>query len=290
MAKGNTSSFGGINIIFTGDFTQSLPGGQTHLYDHINMAMKYGQNTIFRKLLCLSVKTVVILTEIKQQTGENNASFVSLLSQLQDGKCMDKDYELLSLRVISNIKLDWSDPEWSGIPVIVSDNMVKDVINEKSAAEFAQQSGQELQWYYATDLYKGKSLGDTNLKQKLETLHSGLTSQWLGNVPLVLGMPMMISTNFNVEGGIVNGCTGILKQIRYHVDSEGKCHSTSCVIHTPNTTGENLPHLHEYHVAALEDSVEMTFTHPHFKQKCKITCIQVPIASIFTMTANKVQG
>ena len=60
----------------------------------------------------------------------------------------------------------------------------------------------------------------------------------------------MISTNFNVEGGIVNGCTGILKQIRYCVDSEGKSHVTSCVIHAPNAIGETLPHLCEYHVVA----------------------------------------
>jgi hypothetical protein len=96
------------------------------------------------------------------------------------------------------------------------------------------------------------------VKQKLETLHSDLTSQQLGKIPLVPGMPVMISTNFNVQAGVVNGCTGILKQIRYHVDSEGKCHATSCVIHTPNTMGENFPHLHEHH----EDSIEMTFTHP----------------------------
>jgi len=100
----------------------------------------------------------------------------------------------------------------------------------------------------------------------------------------------MISTNFDVDAGAVNDCTGTLKEIRYWVDSEGKCHSISCVIHVPNTSGENMPCLLEQYVIALEDSIDMTFTHPHSKHKCKIKCTQVPLVPTFAMTAHKAQG
>jgi hypothetical protein len=292
-AKGNTSAFGGINIIFAGDFSQLPPVAQTRLFGYIKTAevsTKHGQNAVLGKLLWLSVKTVVILTEIKRQSGTKNTEFVSLLGRLREGKCNDKDYSLLRSRVICNANPDWSDPEWAGVPVIVSDNTAKDALNEKAAVAFAQQTGQELHWYYATDKRGGKPLTDTDLNNKLETLHSGLTNQRLGRIPLVLGMPVMISTNFDVDAGVVNGCTGTLKKIRYRVDSDGKRHAISCIVHAPNTSGENMPGLPEQYVVALEDSIDMTFTHPHSKRKCKIKRTQVPLIPAFAMTAHKAQG
>lgn len=58
-------------------------------------------------------------------------------------------------------------------------------------------------------------------------MHSGLTKQWLGKIPLVIGIPVMITHNFDVENGIVNGCTGILKvyviqQMKWGIDMQ--CH------------------------------------------------------------------
>lgn len=292
-AKGNTSAFGGISIIFAGDFAQLPPVGQNRLFGHVNTAeagTKKGQSTIFGKLLWLSVKTVVILTEIKRQAGAGNERFVSLLSRLREGKCTNEDYELLTSRVLGNVTPDWSDPAWAGVPVIVSDNEVKDALNAQGAIRFAQQSGQELHWYFATDRQGKNLLSDNALRSRLETLHSGLTNQRLGKVPLVLGMPVMISQNFDVDAGIVNGCTGILKQIRYRTDNEGRRHAISCVVHTPNTSGENMPHLPEHHVVALEDCVDMIFIHPHSKRKCKIKRTQIPILPAFAMTAHKAQG
>jgi hypothetical protein len=60
-AKGSTSAFGGINIIFAGDFAQLPPVGKTRLYSHLDKksiakaSTKDGQKIIFGKLLWLSV-------------------------------------------------------------------------------------------------------------------------------------------------------------------------------------------------------------------------------------------
>jgi hypothetical protein len=90
---------------------------------------------------------------------------VSLLRQLHKGKCNDKDYSLLHFRVICNTNSDWSDPEWAGVPVIVSDNTAKDALNEKATVAFTQQTGQESHWYYVTNKRGGKPLTDTDLKK-----------------------------------------------------------------------------------------------------------------------------
>ena len=66
-AKESTASFGGINIIFAGDFAQLPPVCETRLFAHIDTAKsgsKCGQDDVMGKLLWLSVKVVVILTEV----------------------------------------------------------------------------------------------------------------------------------------------------------------------------------------------------------------------------------
>lgn len=103
-------------------------------------------------------------------------------------------------------------------------------------------------------------------------------------------MPVLISQNFDVEAGGVNGCKGKLTNIRYRVDSEGNRHAVSCVIETSDTTGCALPHLAEKQAVALEDTVDMQFIHPHSKKKCTIKGTQVPIIPAFSMTTHKAQG
>ncbi|KAH7924618.1 hypothetical protein BV22DRAFT_991291, partial [Leucogyrophana mollusca] len=83
------------------------------------------------------------------------------------------------------------------------------------------------------------------------------TNQRLGRIPLVIGMPIMLTHNFDVESGIVNGCTGILKSIRYTLDADGRRHATSCVIDASNTSGDALPHLDNQQVVALEGTVDL---------------------------------
>ncbi|KAG1851157.1 hypothetical protein F4604DRAFT_1551189, partial [Suillus subluteus] len=81
----------------------------------------------------------------------------------------------------------------------------------------------------------------------------------LGKIPLVIGMPVMIEQNFDVSAGIVNGCVGTLQSICFFTDDNGDRHATSCVIHTPSTSGDPLPHLVAQESVVLPDMVDMTF-------------------------------
>jgi hypothetical protein len=295
-AKGITSPFGGINIIFSGDFAQLPPVGQTRLFSHLDTkhmakaATKKGQNTIFGRLLWLSVKEVVLLHESNRQSGPENQPFVDLLTRLRVGACTDADYRLLNRRLINNVQPSWADPSWQTAPIIVTENAVKDAINERATAAFARRTNQELHWYYCTDERGGESITDEGLRSHLEKLHSGQTNQRLGKIPLVLGMPVVFTQNFDVEGGIVNGSTGILKQIRYTIDGAGRRHAISCVVELSDASSPSLPHLPSEHFVALQDTVELTFTHPFSKKKCLIKRTQVPILPAFAITVHKAQG
>ncbi|KAJ3887405.1 hypothetical protein GG344DRAFT_16415, partial [Lentinula edodes] len=85
------------------------------------------------------------------------------------------------------------------------------------------------------------------------------TNQRLGRLPLVIGMPVMITQNFDVESGVVNGCQGILKKIRFRVDDEGQRHAISCVVEARDTNAsQTLPFLTDKrHVAVIEDKTSI---------------------------------
>ena len=74
-AKGNTTAFRGMNVVFASDFAQLPPIGQKRLFSHLDKwtiaqgGTKAGQKTILRKLLWLSVTQVIILDKVMCQSG-----------------------------------------------------------------------------------------------------------------------------------------------------------------------------------------------------------------------------
>jgi hypothetical protein len=52
----------------------------------------------------------------------------------------------------------------------------------------------------------------------------------MGRGPLVEGMPIVISQNYDVKGGIVNGTKGTLKSVRYETDDSDQRYTKSCMV------------------------------------------------------------
>jgi len=291
-AKGNTSPFGGINVIFAGDFAQLPPVGDTRLSATVDTSQtksssKRGQENAYGKLLWLSINKAVILTENMRQTGSENEVLNDLLERLREGRCTDSDYNLLSSRVLDNVNVPWE--EWHDAPIIVTENAQKDALNEHAAIAFAKRTNRDLHWYYAIDTHRGKSVSD-DIQKHLRSLNSGTTNQRLGKIPLVIGMPVMITQNYDVKGGIVNGCTGILKKIRYSTDSNGNRYALSCVVESPSISAEPLSTLPKNHAVVLQETIDIKFQHPHSGKNCQIKRTQLPITPAFAMTAHKSQG
>ncbi|KAJ7058377.1 hypothetical protein C8F01DRAFT_926706, partial [Mycena amicta] len=83
------------------------------------------------------------------------------------------------------------------------------------------------------------------------------TGQRLGKIPLVIGMPVVITHNFDVGSGVVNGSQGTVESIRFETDGNGRRHAISCVVHIPDMVGEPLPGLREKRAAITEEKVTM---------------------------------
>jgi hypothetical protein len=181
-AKGSTLAFGGINLIFAGDFPQLAPVAQSRLYAHTDPDAKekprkkrsgirtakagteIGQKDIFGKLLWLFVKTVVLLTEIVRQSGAENELFLELLGRLRDGRCTEADFQTLNSRLLSNLDIDWTTEPWKDAPIIANENHMKDELNIKAARAFAKATGQKL---HAWDKIGKVRVEETALTQRL---------------------------------------------------------------------------------------------------------------------------
>lgn len=293
ISKENKNPFGGINIIFAGDFAQLPPVGDTRFCSKLNTqkrATNAGQNEMFGKLLWLSVNKCVMLTEIMRQRGPENQHFIELLQRLRIGQCNEDDYDLLNTKILCHAQPDWAEKDWTETPVIVSNNEAKDLINIRCAEAFAAKTGRVLHYYHALDYQAGKIIEHPELRDRLKSLHTGKTEQRAGLLPLVVGMPVMICSNFDVPNGVVNGCTGTLKEVRYTSDREGNRYAHSCVVLLPDSGEHTLSNLSLGEVPILEDTCAMTFTNPHSHKRCSIKRTQLPIVPAFAITAHKSQG
>ena len=295
-AKGTTAAFGGINIIFAGDFAQLPPIGDTRLYKDVNTtsvmaaATNRGQSKALGRLLWLSVEKVVILHETMRQSGSNNTGFVDLLQRLRDGVCNKRDYELLKGRGLRMMDIPNGDDGWKFAPVIVTSNATRDAINIRGAYAFAERTGAQLHWYHAIDLHKNAVVTDNDLIEKLEQQHSGQTKHRLRRIPLVVGMPVAINHNFDVAAGVVNGSHGFLRKLRYYTDNEGRRYLKSCIVEIPGSDNVEMPHLPPHHFPILPDTTELKFEHGASHKRCTIKRIQVPLEPGFSMTVHKAQG
>jgi len=203
---------------------------------------------------------------------------------------MDNDYTFLEKRLLRNMPINIKHQKWSSAPIIVSNNDMKDSLNIEAAKAFALHLKQSLHYYYATDKCKGKIITKPELRNKLWSYHSGKTEQHLGALPLCKDMAVMITQNYDVENGIVNGCMGIVKKTNYTVDVDGYRHAHSCIISTMSTTGPQIIHLQEHEIATLEDETSLTFIHPHSHLCSTFKCIQLPVTPAFCLTGHKSQG
>ena len=59
------------------------------------------------------------------------------------------------------------------VPVIISNNTMRDAINVRAMHAFAERTGRDVQWYHALDMHKRSEIKDPVLIENLEKQHSG---------------------------------------------------------------------------------------------------------------------
>ncbi|CAF1474833.1 unnamed protein product [Adineta ricciae] len=103
--------------------------------------------------------------------------------------------------------------------MLVFRNEVRTQLNHRSAIHNAIQTGCNTMVYVAQDFCKGKAVEETIIVKKLLELSDSKTEHLLGLLPLVPGMPVIITQNIAIELGLINGMNGIFRQLVYDTDS-----------------------------------------------------------------------
>ena len=228
--------FGGINMIFAGDFAQLPPVGGDSLYagnvgTSVNASQTTrGQQSAIGKALWHQVTTVVILRQNMRQKSQtsDDKKLRTTLENMRYAACTSEDIAFLRSRIAgrgpNQPKL--ASKKFRNISIITGLNVQKDKINELGSERFAAETGQDLTSFYSVDRFgeeedpskekkrmrKKRTLknGDINsgLQNILWNLRHSASDHIPGKLSLCIGMPVMIQHNEATELCITKGQEG----------------------------------------------------------------------------------
>lgn len=304
--------FGGVSVIFTGDFAQLKPVRASALYRHElvkNPAYKQckdsdGVSTLNGAYLWRQVDKVVILKKNVRQEGD--PVYSKLLNRVRIGKSHStaaakqggsttrdlSDLDVLRSRQLSNIIANCPEEAegFSDAPVIVGTRRLRDAINAKMIRHHSAKNSQVVYTYLAKDFIASEPVKDV-LKRKLLSVSSTITEDALGKLPLFEGMKVMITSNLAISNKIVNGTEGEVEDVVYTTDDEGHRYATVVYVRIKGV-GKLCDD--------LEDDVVPIFAERNtFKIQVKsgrqaryryVSRLQVPIVPAYAYTDYKSQG
>ena len=167
--------FGGLNMIFAGDFAQLPPViGQEHssLYSRTvgkNATSLRDQEASIGKALWHQVTTVVILHQNMRQLSqsEDDVKFREALSNMRYKACTPADIAFLKTRVSSELegRSNVKEQQFRNVSIITSLNSQKDEINHLGTERFASETNQPLTNFYSIDTVPKKDSDDTREKR-----------------------------------------------------------------------------------------------------------------------------
>jgi len=170
----NDKPFGGINMIFAGDFAQLPPVGGAPLYSelraHTESAItSYAQEASIGKALWHQITTVVILRENMRQRTQSaeDALLRTALVNMCYGRCTPDDIIFLRSRIAGKKpgQPNVASKKFRNVPIICGLHSQKDQINLLGCERFASDTNQKLTNFYSVDKW-GKEKNPAPRKPK----------------------------------------------------------------------------------------------------------------------------
>jgi hypothetical protein len=230
--------FGGVNMIFAGDFAQLPPVGGTPLYSSLVGTLvdasqtTRGQQSAIGKALWHQVTTVVILRQNMRQTTqtEDDAKLRTTLENMRYAACTVDDIRFLRTRIAGRRpeQPKLAERRFRNVSIITAWNSHKDRLNRLGCERFAAETNQKLTHFYSIDTLgkyedpaiqkkrgrrkKGVSVENHKIGSQLQdvlwNLQHSATNQIPGKLSICIGMPVMIKNNDATELCITKGQEG----------------------------------------------------------------------------------
>jgi PIF1-like helicase len=248
-AKGNNDFFGGVIMIFAGDFYQYPPVFGSPLYSPIKDYAKSTEQELMKRLGRLawkSVTEVIILEE--QERMKNDPEYGEAVLRLRKRQCTADDVKLFNSRVVFSPDnpqgIDMSTDENKNATAIVATNLLRQAINMRKAN--ANCPIHELTMCAALDTTSGKIVPQPSTSDLLNADVTKLGNEGAlpGFIPMYIGMPVILrKKNISTELGITNRSQGILRSFSTAVCSSGFIYCTGAIVEFPSSKAalQNLP-------------------------------------------------
>ncbi len=298
--------FGGVNIIFTGDFGQLKPVLAKPLFDHacINppglqtIREHTGVDNLTGIYLWRQVETVVKLTKNQRQLSDPQYAELLGRTRLGLGRAFGdlvtgelSDVDILHRRMLTQVAQD--DPgslrQFQDAPVIVGTKVLRDVINARIIYQKAKEVNQTVETFYAKDTYR-RTPASGDFQRALWKLKSSVTQDSLGTLPMFPGMKVMLRENIAFSNRLVNGTEGTVVNMVYEV-VDGKKYASVAYIRVPGA-GKVSEELDEDVVPIFPESVsfkvQMNVNGKALKRSVSRT--QLPLLPAYAYTDYKSQG
>jgi PIF1-like helicase len=178
--------FGGINVVFAGDFAQLPPVNGASLYSgsvgtQLTSGLdNMGQESAIGKALWHQITTVVILRQNMRQKHQSpeDAKLRTALENMRYAACTSEDIKFLKSRVAGRRpeQPKLAEKQFRNVSVITALNSQRDKINQLGAERFAAENKQSLVEFHSLDkigqapdpLQKKKEAEDTKSRIHME--------------------------------------------------------------------------------------------------------------------------
>ena len=297
FAKENTDEwFGGINIIFAGDFYQYPPVGSTPLYTPIQPKAPQKSTDIEKRLGRLAWKSVnVVVSLSEQQRMKDDPGYASAVERLRVRSCNLGDMELFNSRVVKSMRhpdgLKMAG-EREKATMLVGTNFVRELINNTKAKSACQG---ELTYCAAYDLIGGSEPSFHDRKHLLGLNLADFSSEGAlpGLIPLYVGMPVILrNRNVSTELGITNGSQGVVRKIFTRPCASNYSVARCVIVEFPDSNVQ-IPHLPPGHFPLTPTNWRFTTTMTDsagVRQNVHISRSQLNLQPAFAITGHAAQG
>ena len=245
--------FGGLNMIFAGDFAQLKPVFGSPLYSQtvgtsIDAAMSVrSQQSAIGKALWHQITTVVILRQNMRQNTQsaNDAKFRSALENMRYAQCTQEDIDFLKTRIAGKNanQPNLAQKRYRNVSIITELNSQKDQLNKLGSLRFAKDTCQKLTDFYSDDELgedidpstltsvrnrKKNSIASTkkqlspDMQDALWNLRHSASEHIPGKLSLCIGLPVMIRNNDATELCITKGQEGHIVGWKSGIGSRGQ--------------------------------------------------------------------
>ncbi|KAE8250383.1 hypothetical protein A4X13_0g4771 [Tilletia indica] len=285
--------FGGINVLFAGDFCQLPPVGASPLY--ASGSSRYQNSNIRTKeelgrLAWLYVDEVV---EFVEQKRMQDPVMAATLSRMRTRACTDEDVVLLNSRVLSahagHTKVTVKGR--SRLMVLANTNQTVRNLNHRKATAQAINDRRRMVISHAQD--KSSGALDTNLRKRMLAYNGDSKMKiGIGQLPLYVGMPVVYrGPNKCVQMGITNGAFGTVVDWELTTDRFGYTIPVGVIVQfDPNATWR-LSNLDPGCLPIYPTvSTFKFYPHPNRREVHRISRRQLPLQPGFAMTVHSAQG